>query len=871
MRIESTAQPAGNFFVHSENAFAYNNGLTIEVKVNRTSDSTTNRQRWSAFWGDTNGIIAASDGMSFANDAGAAASPFISDSASFPVCDTHGGIGTNIEYWVKLEVESGAVNDQIRGTIWTGNEEQQNLTQDCFMLNSVDESGNSKNLGLTAAAGNGGGSQTTFYDNYMANSFPLLNLTIGAQQAFVGVDVSITAPTNGATLFQSQNIELNWTGSSDFNATLDYTVFINDVIDTSATKLLASNGTAQNAFLNVSNAGVINFTILATDAVNFKVAESIFTVKFFEFIDITFVEPVFETTTEDFNLSIEYAPDTVDDINSGFIYDNVFRGATAKSQNATHFNFQFSDLTVPIIQSNLTAINFLFNTTIEFSNASNIPVNTTTETQDIIFAYSIQNMISSVLEIFQDDSLTVDTTIQTDSKRAITILILEFNGTNTTMVLTTNNTLSEIYDATRNAPAIGPQNKTFLFQSYLNVTFQGIERVVNNTPLTLTVFKPTIVACGAGALTFITFDLADEINQTNVTGNMTVNLDIFGSTGILSTKISQAFNGSNSYPICLAPKTLDFRTEGFIQYEAPGYSVRENYMVNVTLTNTSQTRVLRLLTEVFSNEVSILVRDQSDSPVTNITVEMLRFFPAEDIFKIVAMTRSNANGDGLLNLQLSTPFYKFILRDLSGRILNEIESSQYADDTTEITLRTVLGNIGQFFITNGFIDSSCQFIFATTTEQCTVDDRFPGGSVTSFRLVVKELSLLGDRTQCDISTTESTFTFDCPFDNSTVGNKTFTIRLTANLNDGSSIILFNDQLSFGQSVEYGLNGVFGSVILVAGLGLAAVFATGSASALVAGTTVGIVLSKWIGLLIITQNQLLGLIIAALVLMWRMKR
>ncbi len=183
----------------------------------------------------------------------------------------------------------------------------------------------------------------------------------------------------------------------------------------------------------------------------------------------------------------------------------------------------------------------------------------------------------------------------------------------------------------------------------------------------------------------VTLLLINE-NSTNLTEyiNGTVNLyleatPVGGAVGIQGANVSIKFEKAFNYSICIVPNASVSVGNSIIEYMAPGYSTRHYYMINQTLTNNTLNIPLYLLSNGISSVIQAKVYDKSSGdPVPGAYIELLRYYPESNSFKLVEMMQSDTNGYGTFTVALYNTLYKWIVIHNSAVKLDTETSTVYS-------------------------------------------------------------------------------------------------------------------------------------------------------------------------------------------------
>jgi hypothetical protein len=255
--------------------------------------------------------------------------------------------------------------------------------------------------GYIGLVGDGGGSSTyTYYDNIIVRKYtsPEPTYSIGAEEMpNQPPAITIFSPLN-QTYFYSNNFVFNFSVSDDKSSTFWIRAYLDNNLVYENTSYI--NNAIVVLTQNLTQVKSYNFTVWANDTdVDLPKASNstiIFTIKDFEIQQISFNTNVYETTQQTFSEIIRYNPDLVQNISSILVWNST-NYQTIQTQNSTHFTLT-SNIYIPLVKTNNTAVNFYFTNTIYYLNGTTATINSQTNQQNILLAYSPRvNFINVIL------------------------------------------------------------------------------------------------------------------------------------------------------------------------------------------------------------------------------------------------------------------------------------------------------------------------------------------------------------------------------------------------------------------------------------------------------------------------------------------
>ena len=402
--------------------------------------------------------------------------------------------------------------------------------------------------------------------------------------------------------------------------------------------------------------------------------------------------------------------------------------------------------------------------------------------------------------------------------------------------------------------AIGKDNVTFsLGNNTYDISVSHPDFVT--TPFSFSVISnstfPNLTFSLLG-LNSINFSLFDEITEELIPQNATINLISDDFIANLSTE-----DGS-LYVQDLLPG--EYR----ITYSSDKYTERDFYVSIVNDTN--QSIELYLLSTGNSTDVTFTVQDNSGNELNNATIRLKRYYLSSNSYRTVAMSRTNDEGNTILNVDFNDAFYEtlttfkeFSLRTIGARIIS-------------LTRILTLDLIPEPFETIDAIDNmvtSLSFNNVTQTFSYVFTDL--GGASRQGTLTVIEITPTTETVLCSSTDTSPSATLLCTV-NTTNLTGTFTAQGVVKI--GGTNILTNSLTVFTGIVEqlrnvWGTQGIF-FTILVAGV-LASLGAVVSPAAAIIMFLVGLGITAFFGMSLISVSFLIIFLIIGGIIIFKMKR
>jgi hypothetical protein len=287
----------------------------------------------------------------------------------------------------------------------------------------------------------------------------------------------------------------------------------------------------------------------------------------------------------------------------------------------------------------------------------------------------------------------------------------------------------------------------------------------------------------------LNYTILDENTLLNVYGNvqMTHNL-------VNSSSYSFTFNNQTSFANCLN-STSSYQDNAVIQYVDNGtaYTTRYFWLDNRTINNTAQTINLYLLPTAQGSAVSIALKDSSGTAITNAYVQIQRYYPNVNAYRIIEILPTDVNGMITAFLQLNTAYYRFVITR-NGVVIGTIP--QQFITTTSLTLNLNSNVQSSWLQYWNQITGNVTYNYANGNITAVYQDT--SGYLVNATLTVSQIGALVTSTLCSITNTSiPTGSMVCYIGNAT-GN-VFSYTLSGTLSNGDTNNIATGTLQYAQT------------------------------------------------------------------------
>jgi len=285
----------------------------------------------------------------------------------------------------------------------------------------------------------------------------------------------------------------------------------------------------------------------------------------------------------------------------------------------------------------------------------------------------------------------------------------------------------------RTSVASGLNSNTQYFESYLS--WDG---------------DPIITNCSGGGTEYLTFYGFDE-----EAGEIIYNLEI--DTIFDEGEQSFTFSGSNNYSICASPGDENYTLTAILKYSAENYSTRYYYIENATITPSGSNISLYLLNESYSELITAVVLDQSESEEPDVIIQVQRYDIGEGTYTLVAEGKTDFSGYTYINLKIHETYKFFLVRN--NIILREYQSMQLETVSLVFYISTI--EIPEYFDYWDKVVTSCIYDNSTAPTNITCSYIDTSGLTMEMFFNVDKITQVGSINVCNETSSGSSGTFIC--------------------------------------------------------------------------------------------------------------
>jgi len=317
--------------------------------------------------------------------------------------------------------------------------------------------------------------------------------------------------------------------------------------------------------------------------------------------------------------------------------------------------------------------------------------------------------------------------------------------------------------------------------------------------------------------------------------------------------------------LCISPDNLTYYSDAKIQYEKPNYIKRSYYLINSSLTNTTNNIGLYLINSSVSTSFIINVIDNVQFPVTDAYVYIQRYYPGSGIFHTVEMAKTDTSGNTIGHFEAETEDYKVIIFK-DGEILYESKMQKVFCGETPCTLKyqiqaaapTIWEDIGDianliWYLTYNEDTKIWTYTYVDTS-----------GTTNWGRLLVYTEDGLGKNIICNVTDTSSAATLTC-----NVTGYEGTVYAQAFISRSPEIpVWLTSIINKTVKIIFGIEGLFWATFILLVIGLVGIWNPSIGIIMMIG---GIIAINFLQIASLGTVTIMGISIIGLILLWEMKK
>lgn len=423
-----------------------------------------------------------------------------------------------------------------------------------------------------------------------------------------------------------------------------------------------------------------------------------------------------------------------------------------------------------------------------------------------------------------------------------------------------------IYSRTIDIPVVtAAENKTFYWR--VSLTNTTATQYFNSSSNNQTVNPSNLSQCGTGA-NAINYTIYDEVTNSLLTADFEATFTWRLHEDSTTTKnVSVDLTGANNYQFCINVNET-FYTDTIIEYFATGYASRIRETKDEEFTNVTTHTRLYLLNETDSTSFIVYVRDSTYVPVSEAIVEVFRYYPELDEYRIVESLETNTEGKSIGHFVTEDVYYRFAVY-VEGVLQITTLPTLIFCEATPCTITITLPTSPSETFAEELDDLTSSLVYSKTTSIITYTYVDSSTSAEGGRLYVVDWSYGKSpfRIICNTTSTDTSAVLTCDLSgepNGTYMATGYIMRGGESYLDKRIIVLkVRDVVS-----EVGLDGLLWGTFLIISLVMLGLFKPVLS---IIFAILGVVGISLLGIASIPAVSLFAVIIIGGILVWEMRR
>jgi len=323
----------------------------------------------------------------------------------------------------------------------------------------------------------------------------------------------------------------------------------------------------------------------------------------------------------------------------------------------------------------------------------------------------------------------------------------------------------------------------FTFEYDHNITyFQNLSQTYQQNFTTITMGNTS-------GTPFINFSFFREMLPTeNITGKLEA---VFTAWFYGNQNNNKTFNiSTNNVSIGtiylnIFPNDTNFISDAMLQYQSDGYNIRNYYYYHANFSNNTQQVPLYLLesqftifgtsstyfnittnitttttnpieNQIYGSGIKIKVTDENGNPKKGVYINIQRYYVGEDLYRTVAMGKTDSNGYDYIYLKKYDAWYRFSVMQ-NGIVIYQSDRTKISEDT--LTLKILPSTVASYL--KFYRDIQYTHYFNNLTNDFIVTYVNPSGSIIQGCQYVARRSLNNDSVVCNDCVNSSAGTLIC--------------------------------------------------------------------------------------------------------------
>lgn len=272
---------------------------------------------------------------------------------------------------------------------------------------------------------------------------------------------------------------------------------------------------------------------------------------------------------------------------------------------------------------------------------------------------------------------------------------------------------------------------------------------------------------GAYTVKTLNFTVSNEINLTRVNPfRFDGSFDFWLGNGGVKRNNSFSNSSTNEFNLCISPNNTMF-TDAQIEYNEPlniTFVTRNYFFQNNTINNSLNNISLSLLPSASSTTFILKVQDDNILPLADHIILIQRYYPGEDKFRTIQISKTDDNGKTLGFFETETVDYRFIIMKDNKVLLTTSKQKIFGEEVPFTLTFTIGEDLGKPWVKlEDPSDITFNLFFNKTTNIVTYTYTDSDSDFTLGRLVVERLNLSFSTNNviCNLNSSLTSATLTC--------------------------------------------------------------------------------------------------------------
>jgi hypothetical protein len=361
------------------------------------------------------------------------------------------------------------------------------------------------------------------------------------------------------------------------------------------------------------------------------------------------------------------------------------------------------------------------------------------------YSYSITSTYNS--QVAETENQTLSLLVQfTNNSQPNYNVSFSWNGTAYPITMVQNDT-QRLFTVNFITPQI--DGVTFSPTSYWTY---NISNESNTITVTQQVVQIAIDNCSLYNYTALQVKFYDESSPTTgLVADLHLAITYWFNDPSVSKTFNMNFQGSNTYQVCMANSSYNYRTNLYAQYNTTGGYTHRYYLYNQSINGSIQ---LNLTMYNFQSQTGVSLLELTERDYLsnvykqNIVTKLLRYYPGEGVWRTVQMDQSDIFGLTMFHILEQSTDYRLLFYDTNNTFIKQSDTVRFAC-TDAVCLNTILLQAPTTATTGDNLNLSWSYNSATGVISVPWNDL--SGATDTVIMTVTKQTYTGPLTICNVT------------------------------------------------------------------------------------------------------------------------